>query len=71
MQGIVKFFKHSYGFIVSENKEYFVHFSNIKTTGFRKLENGQKVTFDVGLVEGNSREQAINVVPLQTLNESK
>jgi CspA family cold shock protein len=71
MQGIVKFFKHTYGFIVSENKEYFAHFSNIKSDGFRTLKSGQKVTFDVGLVEGNAKEQAINIVPLQNLNEVK
>lgn len=65
MQGTVKFFSSGkgYGFIIGEaNKEYFIHYSNIKMDGYKTLTSGQKVSFDIGIVEGKSKEQAINVV---------
>ncbi|CAM5208907.1 hypothetical protein LSPH26S_03802 [Lysinibacillus sphaericus] len=40
----------------------FVHFTGIQEEGFRTLEEGQKVSFDV--VEGNRGPQASNVVKL-------
>ena len=51
--GTVKWFdaKKGYGFVadsVSEGKDYFVHFSDIQTDGFKTLEEGQKVTFEIG-----------------------
>ena len=51
--GTVKWFdtKKGYGFVadsVSNSKEYFVHFSEIQTDGFKTLEEGQKVTFEIG-----------------------
>ena len=58
MTGKVKWFnaEKGYGFIV------FVHFSAIQSEGFKTLEEGQAVEFDV--VQGNRGEQAANVVRL-------
>ena len=52
-----------YGFIEREDGgDVFVHFSAIQGEGFKTLEEGQAVEFDV--VEGNRGEQAANVVKL-------
>ena len=64
-QGTVKWFnaKKGYGFISDEEgKDVFVHFSAIVSDGFKTLEEGQAVEFDV--VQGNRGEQAANVVRL-------
>ncbi|MGE0385783.1 MAG: cold-shock protein [Gammaproteobacteria bacterium] len=49
--GTVKWFNETkgFGFITRDDggKDVFVHFSAIKGTGFKKLAEGQKVTFDV------------------------
>jgi len=48
--GTVKFFNNDkgYGFITQENgPDVFVHFSNIEGNGYRTLEEGQKVEFEV------------------------
>ena len=62
-EGKVKWFdsKKGYGFVsnVSDDKDYFVHFSEIQTDGFKTLEEGQKVTFEIG--EGTKGEVAKNV----------
>ena len=66
--GTVKWFdaKKGYGFIsdmATENsKDYFVHFSEIQTDGFKTLEEGQKVTFEIG--EGKQGPVAKNVKTL-------
>ena len=63
MQGRVKWFnpEKGYGFIeVEEGKDVFVHYSEIQEEGFRTLEEGQLVEFDI--VEGNRGPQAANVV---------
>ena len=50
-----------YGFIkTEEGKDVFVHFSAIVADGFKSLEEGQNVTFDIE--EGNRGPQATNVV---------
>lgn len=62
MKGQVKWFdsKKGYGFITGENgKEIFVHFSGILTDGFKSLNEGQNVEFEVG--NGAKGEQAVNV----------
>ena len=62
MKGQVKWFdsKKGYGFITGENgKEIFVHFSGILTDGFKSLNEGQHVEFEVG--NGAKGEQAIDV----------
>ncbi len=64
-QGKVKWFNNEkgYGFIECSNGEdVFVHFTGIKEEGFRTLEEGQDVTFDI--VEGNRGPQALNVIKL-------
>ncbi|MDD2572872.1 MAG: cold shock domain-containing protein [Bacillota bacterium] len=65
MQGTVKWFNadKGYGFIEStDGGDVFVHFSAIQDEGFKTLEEGQSVEFDV--VEGNRGPQAANVVRL-------
>jgi cold shock protein len=60
--GTVKFFnaEKGYGFISREQGEdVFVHFSNIQGSGYRTLEEGQKVEFDVA--PGRKGEEAQNV----------
>ncbi len=62
MQGIVKWFNNQkgYGFISQEDgSEVFVHFTGISGEGFRSIEEGQKVEYDV--VDGNKGPQAVNV----------
>jgi len=62
MQGKVKWFnaEKGYGFIEREDGgDVFVHFSAIQTDGFKTLEEGQSVTFDI--VEGARGPQAANV----------
>ena len=64
-QGIVKWFNNEkgYGFIeCDDGEDVFVHFMGIHEEGFRTLEEGQKVSFEV--VEGNRGPQASNVVKL-------
>ncbi len=62
-KGTVKWFNATkgYGFITQDGgDDIFVHFSAIQTDGFKTLEEGQVVEFDV--VEGNGgRTQAANV----------
>lgn len=62
-RGTVKWFNATkgYGFITQESGEdIFVHFTAIQSDGFKTLEEGQVVEFDV--VEGNGgRTQAANV----------
>ena len=62
-QGTVKGFNNDkgYGFISrDEGDDVFVHFSSIQGDGFKSLEEGQKVSFDVE--EGDRGLQAANVV---------
>jgi CspA family cold shock protein len=61
--GTVKWFNSTkgFGFIEIENgDDVFVHYSEIKATGFRTLEEGQRVEFTV--VNGQKGPQAQNVV---------
>lgn len=64
--GTVKWFNAEKGFgfieVDGENKDAFVHHSAIETQGFRSLDEGQKVEFD--LVAGNKGPQADHVRPL-------
>lgn len=65
MNGTVKWFnaEKGYGFITQEDgSDVFVHFSAIQAEGFKSLEEGQKVSFDV--TEGARGAQAANVVKL-------
>ena len=61
-QGKVKWFNadKGFGFIEREGEEdLFAHFSAIQTDGFKTLEEGQAVTFEVE--QGNRGPQAVNV----------
>jgi len=61
-QGTVKWFNATkgFGFITAEDgKDVFVHFSAIQTDGFKTLDEGQKVEFD--LEDGPRGPQAVNV----------
>ena len=63
MQGKVKWFnaEKGFGFIEREDgSDVFVHFSGIAGEGYKTLEEGQKVDFDI--TEGQRGEQATNVV---------
>lgn len=64
-KGSVKWFNNQkgYGFITPENgKDVFVHHSSIKGDGYKSLEEGQQVEFDIE--QGPKGEQATNVVKL-------
>ena len=64
-QGTVKWFNESkgFGFIAREDGEdVFVHFSAIQTNGFRTLQEGQQVQFE--LLETDKGPQASNVAPV-------
>ncbi|MHB8073585.1 cold-shock protein [Desulfosporosinus fructosivorans] len=63
MLGKVKWFnkQKGYGFIEQVNGEdVFVHFQSVVGEGFRTLEEGQDVEFDV--IQGPRGEQASNVI---------
>jgi CspA family cold shock protein len=67
MTGIVKWFNDAkgYGFITNEagGEDVFVHFSALpESGGYRSLNDGQRVQFDV--VQERGRERAANVVLL-------
>lgn len=64
-QGTVKWFnaEKGFGFISTEKgQDVFAHFSAIQTNGFKTLEEGQKVAFDVE--EGQRGPQAVNITKL-------
>jgi CspA family cold shock protein len=61
-EGTVKWFNNSkgYGFIQQEEgDDLFVHFKSIVGDGFKTLEEGQKVEFEIG--EGQKGPQALEV----------
>jgi CspA family cold shock protein len=67
INGKVKWFdgKKGYGFVsdtTSGDKDYFVHLSEIQTDGYKTLEEGQEVTFEIG--EGKQGPVAKNVKAL-------
>jgi CspA family cold shock protein len=71
MQGKVKWFNPNkgYGFIVVDNKEYFVHWKSIVTksqTELKTLTQDEPVEFDI--IETDRGTQAINVVRLEPEN---
>ena len=64
-KGTVKWFNTSkgYGFIERpEGNDVFVHYSAIQSEGFKNLDEGQEVEFDI--VEGPKGIQAENVIAL-------
>ena len=65
-EGVVKWFsaEKGYGFITPDDggKDLFVHFSEIQGSGYRSLDEGQRVNFESQ--EGPMGPQASNVTPL-------
>ncbi|WJH34553.1 cold-shock protein [Paenibacillus aurantius] len=65
MKGTVKWFnaEKGYGFIsVEGGEDVFVHFSAIQGEGFKSLDEGQEVEFEI--TQGNRGAQAANVIKL-------
>ncbi|MCM1290272.1 MAG: cold-shock protein [Corallococcus sp.] len=69
MTGTVKWFNagKGYGFISNDEggEDVFVHFSAIQVDGFKTLQDGQKVSFDVVEDASNGKLRAANVTPIQ------
>ncbi|GKQ42401.1 cold shock protein 1 [Companilactobacillus sp. RD055328] len=64
--GTVKWFNadKGFGFITGEDgKDVFAHFSAINSDGFKSLEDGEKVTFDVE--DSDRGPQAVNINKVQ------
>ncbi|TKJ38417.1 cold-shock protein [candidate division LCP-89 bacterium B3_LCP] len=64
--GIVKWFSKNkgYGFVEGEgDRDIFVHFSSIKGKGYRVLDQGDEISFD--LVDSPKGQQAFNVKKLK------
>jgi CspA family cold shock protein len=64
VEGKVKWFnpRKGYGFIgTTDGRDVFVHFSSIASEGFKTLDEGDSVLFDV--IEGEKGLRATNVVP--------
>ncbi|HBC96290.1 MAG TPA: cold-shock protein [Clostridium sp.] len=65
MKGTVKWFNGNkgYGFITGEDgKDTFAHYSQINSDGYKTLEEGQKVSYDIG--EGRKGTEAENITIL-------
>ena len=64
-KGTVKWFNNQmgYGFISdSEGNDVFVHYSGINSDGFKSLDEGQEVEYDV--IQGQKGPQAVNVTKI-------
>jgi cold shock protein len=64
-QGTVKWFNadKGYGFIaVDGGKDVFVHFSAIQSDGYRSLEEGQRVEFEVTKTDRGDQAEAVRTV---------
>ena len=70
--GTVKWFNNAkgYGFIVPDGggDDLFAHYSSIAMTGYRTLQAGEAVEFDVE--EGPKGQHAVNIRPLETPPEA-
>jgi CspA family cold shock protein len=64
-KGTVKWFnaQKGYGFITNEadGKDVFVHFSGINSDGYKTLDEGANVTFDIEVDDAKGKERAVNV----------
>lgn len=72
MQARVKWFDKSkgYGFIEQEGKEdIFIHYSNIDMNGYKTLNEGQLIEFEMKATEKGY--QAVNIKPIEELETIK
>ena len=65
-KGTVKWFnaEKGYGFIITneaDGKDVFVHFSGINSDGYKTLDEGANVTFDIEVDDAKGKERAVNV----------
>lgn len=69
MQGKVKFFikAKGWGFITSDSKDYFVHYSQLQMKGHKWLNPQDIVDFEISDPDEKGRMQAVNVKPVLTL----
>ncbi|MBC8481312.1 MAG: cold shock domain-containing protein [Planctomycetes bacterium] len=61
--GTVKWFnsKKGYGFIAADDgRDIFVHYASIESEGFKKLEEGDKVVFEIAQGEKGPRAEHVN-----------
>ncbi len=69
MTGTVKWFNASkgYGFVANDEggEDIFVHFSAINVDGYKTLQDGQKVSFEIEEDSKNGKLRAANVTPIQ------
>jgi CspA family cold shock protein len=65
-QGTVKWFnaEKGFGFITPDDgsQDVFVHFSEIQATGYRSLDEGQKVEFEVGQGQKGPQAQQVRAI---------
>lgn len=64
VRGTVKWFNDSkgFGFIESEGKDYFVHFSAIQGSGFKTLAEGAAVLFKAGQGQKGPQAEEVEVL---------
>jgi CspA family cold shock protein len=64
ISGKVKWFNESkgFGFIESEGKDYFVHFSAIQGSGFKTLTEGSSVLFKAGMGKKGPQAEEVEAV---------
>ena len=69
LTGIVRWFSpaHGYGFIQDgDGKDVFVHYSVIQVSGYKSLDEGQEVAYEIGM--GPKGSHATVVIPHAALN---
>ena len=74
-KGKVKWFssQKGYGFIkdYETHHDIFVHFSSIKMDGYKSLEDGAEVEYDIEIDENSKKERAKNVVVINKIEEQQ
>jgi len=62
--GTVKWFNEAkgFGFVASDNKDYFVYYKEIQGTGFKTLKEGQKVQVTAGMSPKGACAQGVSVI---------